>query len=312
MEGYLIAALAASLLLALILAGKLLLLRRALWELNRDFAERLKEDTNVGVDISTGDRYARRLAADINRQLKLLRQERLRYVRGDQELKNAVTGISHDLRTPLTAISGYLELLEREEVTPEQRKYLEIISGRVAVMRELSEELFRYSVILSEELSGQTERICLQSAVEECMAAYYGAFVEAGITPEIRLPEESIYGELNSGCLSRILSNIVSNAIKYSDGDFLLTLETEGDRSGKKASDAGGRIGVIRCRNRAAKLDTLKVEHLFDRFYTVEDASHSTGLGLAIARTLTEQLHGTITAEYLEESLHITLRFPIE
>lgn len=310
MECYLIIALAAALLLALILAGKLMSLHRALRELHRDFAERLTQDTNVGVDISTGDRYARQLAADINRQLKLLRQEHLRYTRGDQELKTAVTNISHDLRTPLTAISGYLELMEGQEAAPEQKRYLKIISGRVAVMRELAEELFRYSMILSEDIYGQREQICLQAAVEECMAAYYGAFLAADITPEIHLPENPVYVRLNGKGLSRVLSNIVSNAIKYSDGDFVLTLETEAGHG--QEPGAPGKYVVLHCRNRAEKLDTVKVEHFFDRFYTVEDAARSTGLGLAIARTLTEQMQGSIGAEYLEESLHITLRFPIE
>lgn len=297
MEIWLILLLAVCVAVILILIGKIAALHGALEEMNRDFARQLSEDTNVGIDLSTGDRHARRLAAEINRQLKLLRQERLKYARGDQELKTAITNISHDLRTPLTAISGYLELTWQEDITEQTRRYLEIISGRVAVMRELTEELFRYSVILSEDIYGTSERISLQAAVEECVAAYYGAFEQAGITPDIRLPERTVYVNVNRKGLSRVLSNIAGNAIKYSDGDFRLVLQENGE---------------IHCSNRAAKLDAVKVEHLFDRFYTVENASNSTGLGLAIARTLMEQMQGTIHAEYIEESLHITLRFPIE
>lgn len=297
MEIWLILLLAVSVTVILVLSWKIATLHRALQEMNRDFARQLSEDTNVGIDLSTGDRHARRLAAEMNRQLKLLRQERLKYTRGDQELKTAITNISHDLRTPLTAISGYLELMQQEDITEQTRRYLETISGRVAVMRELTEELFRYSVILSEDIYGTSERISLQAAVEECMAAYYGAFVQAGITPDIRLPERTLYVNANRKGLFRVLSNIAGNAIKYSDGDFRMTLRENGE---------------ICCSNRAVRLDAVKVEHLFDRFYTVENASNSTGLGLAIARTLTEQMGGSIYAEYIEESLHITLRFPIK
>lgn len=297
MEIGLILLLTVCLAVILILFGKIAAIHKALKEMNRDFARQLSEDTNVGIDISTGDRHVRRLAAEMNRQLKLLRQERLKYRRGDQELKTAITNISHDLRTPLTAISGYLELTEQEDITEQAGRYLKIISGRVAVMRELTEELFRYSVILSEDIYGNPERISLQAAVEECMAGYYGAFVQAGITPDICLSERTVYATVNRRGLLRILSNIAGNAIKYSDGDFRLTLRENGE---------------ICCSNRASGLDKVKVEHLFDRFYTVENASCSTGLGLAIARTLTEQMQGTIGAEYIDGSLHITLRFPIE
>ena len=87
----------------------------------------------------------RHLANTINRQLRKLRTERRRFQQGDLELKNAVTNISHDLRTPLTAICGYLELLEQEEKPETVSRYIGIIKDRVDILAQLSEELFRYS-----------------------------------------------------------------------------------------------------------------------------------------------------------------------
>ena len=93
----------------------------------------------------------RRLAAALNRELRLLREQRRRYVAGDRELKEAVANVSHDLRTPLTAICGYLDLLEQEELSPAVGRYVSVIRERAEAMRGLTEELFRYSLLVSAE-----------------------------------------------------------------------------------------------------------------------------------------------------------------
>lgn len=279
----------------LILVCKIISLRRAADELRVEFAARLSEDTNVGIDISTSDSKMRALAADMDRQLKLLRKEHIRYTQGDLELKTAIANISHDLRTPLTAICGYMELLSREETSEPVREYLSVIENRIFVLRELTEELFRYSVILSVDFCDETEEISLNAALEECIAAYYGALKEAGIKPQIIIPETTLLRELNRQALCRILSNIMSNVIKYSTGDCRVILEDN---------------GTVHFSNRADGMDDVQVGHLFDRFYTVHSGSNATGLGLSIARTLTEKMGGQITAEYIEGRLHIRLRFP--
>ena len=89
-----------------------------------------------------------------------MRQERLRYQQGDKELKEAVVNISHDLRTPLTAISGYLQLLHGQDLPPDTRRYLEQIDGRAQAMKRLTEELFRYSVVVSEETLAREPVTC--------------------------------------------------------------------------------------------------------------------------------------------------------
>ena len=209
-------------------AAKINSLHRAADELRREFGKRILQDTNVGIDISSSDKKMRQLAADLDQQLKLLRREQIRYTQGDQELKTAVTNISHDLRTPLTAICGYMNLLSQEEVSETVREYLSIIDNRIKTMKALTEELFRYSVILSVDTCDVREDVSLNRALEECIAAYYGALVEAGMEPEIRMPERPVIRKLNAQALSRIFSNIVSNALKYSDGDFLVVLDEGG------------------------------------------------------------------------------------
>lgn len=271
-------------------------IHKAMDELCSEISIRLQEDTNVGIDISVNDRKMRRLAADMDRQLKLLRKEHIRYTLGDQELKKAITNISHDLRTPLTAICGYMDLLSQEEMSDTVKEYISIINNRVQTLKELTEELFRYSVIMSVDSYDLKEEVSLNSALEECIAAYYGALKDVGIEPKISMPETGVKRNLNKQALSRILSNIVSNVIKYSDGDFSVILEEN---------------GTLHFCNKASRLDEVQVGHLFDRFFTVENGRNATGLGLSIAKTLTEEMNGQMEAEYKNGILNILVKFPL-
>ncbi len=274
---------------------KISLLHKAAREIEEALADRLMTDTNTLIDISSRDRYLRSLAAGINVQLRKLRAQRLRYVQGDTELKNAVTNISHDLRTPLTAILGYLDLLEKEEKSETMERYLGIIRNRAEILAQLTEELFRYSVILSAESDTTVETVLLGSVLEESAAAFYTALKERGIVPKIQIPEQKVVRNLNRSSLARVLSNLLNNAVKYSDGDLEIRLTEAGE---------------IIFSNRASGLNEVQVGKLFDRFYTVEAARNSTGLGLAIARTLVERMNGTIDAGYENGRLTIRIVFP--
>ncbi len=278
--------------LALLL--KIHMLKKAAKEIEDDFADRLETDTNTRIDISSGDRSMRRLADAVNRELGRLRAERLRFQQGDTELKQAVTNISHDLRTPLTAICGYLDLLEEEEKPENVERYVAIIRNRSDMLIRLTEELFRYSIIHSREKELAREPVVINHVLEQSVAAYYTALRERNIIPRIQMPEEKVIRMLDRSALSRVCSNLIHNAIKYSDGDLDVTLEPTGE---------------IIFANTAEGLDEVQAGRLFDRFYTVETARRSTGLGLAIARNLVEQMGGTITSEYEDGRLSIRLLF---
>ena len=115
------------LLLAVYLIVKIFLIKKDIAGIGREFNEKLKADTNTLITVDGKDKTVCRLAADINEQLKVLRKQRLKYEQGDLELKSAVANISHDLRTPLTAISGYLELLDKEQKSQDAERYIGII-----------------------------------------------------------------------------------------------------------------------------------------------------------------------------------------
>ncbi|MBO5968651.1 MAG: HAMP domain-containing histidine kinase, partial [Clostridia bacterium] len=216
------------------------------------------------------------------------------YENGDQELKDAITNISHDLRTPLTAIWGYLDLLEKKDLPADEKRYVEQIRNRSETLKQLTEELFRYSVISSTPEMAY-ENVDMRRVAEETLISFEGALHEAGITPDIHLPAKPIWRRLDSTALTRIFSNIINNAIKYTDGDFLVALDEDGS---------------ITFSNTAKELNTVEVGKLFDRFYTVDSARKSTGLGLSIAKLLTERMNGTIRAEYISDKLNIVVSFP--
>ena len=133
----------------IILAIKIRMMQKSMDEICSCLSEHLSSDTNQLITVSSSDKHVRHLASEIAKQLTELRRQRRQYISGDRELKEAVTNISHDLRTPLTAICGYLELLEAEEMTDNTRRYVEQISNRTEALKALTEELFRYSVISS-------------------------------------------------------------------------------------------------------------------------------------------------------------------
>ena len=281
------------LLIIFMLLAKVFFLHKSAQEISNSFRDRLVADTNTLIDISSHDPYMRRLAADINTQLRLLRQQRHKYLSGDRELKDAVTNISHDLRTPLTAICGYMDLLQKEETNENVSRYLSLIENRVDAMKQLTEELFRYSVILSaRELT--MEAVCVNGVLEESIAAFYGALTSRGVQPEICITESRVERQLNREALGRIFGNILNNALKYSDGDLSITLRESGE---------------IIFSNTASGLNEVQVGKLFDRFFTVEAARNSNGLGLSISKTLVEQMGGTIQAKLRGSRLYICIHF---
>ena len=287
---------AAAVLAAVVLAlgVKVWLLLRGAKALRLGLSQKLREDTNTLLSLPCRDKELRRLASSLNEELRLLRKERLRYQQGDRELKEAVVNVSHDLRTPLTALSGYVELLKGEALSPAGQRYLSQIEDRAQAMQAMTEELFRYS-LAAEETALTLEPVDLRAAVEEALLSFYGAFQQKGVVPQLSLPQGPVTRQLDKAALSRVLGNILTNALKYSPRELAVAL-----------SPAGG----LTFSNPAPGLDPVSAGRLFHRFYTVESSAQSTGLGLSIARELTQRLGGTISARWESGRLQVELTFP--
>lgn len=281
--------------IVLALSVRIFLIKKAAREIRTSFAEKLITDTNTPITLSSRDKDMCALGNDINLSLSRLRSEQHRYEYGNSELQRAITNISHDLRTPLTAIYGYLELLEKEPLTPAAMQYIRILHERTEALTSLTEELFQYSVVVSGEQELSLTLTSVNSVLEESIAAFYTTLQEKGITPTIFLPETPVLRILDHTALSRVFANLLSNAIKYSAGDLKIFLSERGE---------------ILFSNSSKDLNSIQVEKLFDRFYTVETVQNSTGLGLSIARTLIEKMHGTISASYEKGRLMIYINLP--
>ena len=275
-----------------VLCVKVCSLKRAARDIAVKFSDRLDTDTNTLIDISSRDKDMTHLAEEINIQLRRLRKEHIHYHMGNSELKTAITNVSHDIRTPLTAICGYIDMLENAEDPADRARYIGIMKERAELMKQLTEELFRYSMMISDDGEMETETVFINQLLAESISSFYPALTERGIEPVIELTEKRIERRVNKAALSRVFSNLLNNAVKYSGGDLAITLSDSGEMT--FSNSAGG-------------LTAVDAEQLFNRFYTVEAAHNSTGLGLSIARTLVERMGGSITAECVDERLTIKI-----
>ena len=281
-------------LIVLFLLYKIYTIHKALRDICALFDRHLIMDTNTLITVSSGDRHIKKLAGKLNEELKVLHGQRRKYLQGDQALKEAVTNISHDLRTPLTAVSGYLELLAKEELSEDAARYLSCIRNRTKALKSLSEELFRYTISLRGEKM-TLESLDIRTVLEESLLDLYGEMVQKEMEPEVQLPEVPVIRQLNRTALSRIFTNILQNALKYGTSPLSISLDETGE---------------ILFRNPAPSLDQVQVGKLFNRYFTVENGKNSTGLGLSIAKTLVQEMKGEIHAEYKENRLSIRILFP--
>jgi signal transduction histidine kinase len=184
--------------------------------------------------------------------------------------------------------------MKKADKSPEMDRYIEIIDERAEYMKNLTEELFSYSLILNSEDMVELTDVNLNKTLEDCIMEYYAALTERGITPTVDITEKKIVRKLDKTHIDRAISNVISNAIKYSDGDFNIKLTDD---------------GTMIFSNKASNLTSVEAARLFDRFYTVETGRNSTGLGLSIARTFVEQMGGTIGAKYEGGRLIIEIVF---
>ena len=272
-----------------------ILIKKSLREIENGIHEKLNDNTNTLISVSSRDSSIRSIANTLNGELSSLRTREVRLRNDSDSLQNAITNIAHDIRTPLTSISGYLELLEDEDLGERPERYISVIRERTDTLRDLTEDLFDYSVAYNTAADIKRERLTLNEELEIALAASYNSMKEKGITPLIEISSEPAVRNLDRKALQRILSNFISNAVRYTDGDINISL------------DEKGRIIIS---NPAQSLSEIDVGRLFDRYYTVENAKGSTGLGLSIARLLTEKMGGKINAFLEDRNLKIIIYFP--
>ena len=275
---------------------KLYFMKKSVKEIEAGLKDILKSDTNNLITISSSEKNIKKLATSLNVELKTIRKQKLQYENGNQELKKLVTNISHDLRTPLTSIKGYIDLIEKDKLSKNQEKYLNIIQKKTDELTELTEQLFDFSKTIDNNIKISKEKCNINEILEEALASYYVIFKEKGIEPQISMCSENVYRKLNKASIIRIFENILSNISKYCVNNFKVELKDDGTI-------------IFANKVKDGLLDATTVQKIFDRYFTVENAKKSTGIGLSIAKELVELNDGSISANFTKDTLIIEIKF---
>lgn len=282
--------------LAFIFLSHLLFIKKELKNILNQLKNYNIRKTEKKIDITLLDKDIEKMTIEINNLIDLHALSNIEKKSAERELKQAIANISHDLRTPLTSILGYIQLIEKPEVTDEERKeYLAIAKDRAKRLQILLNDFFELSVIESVDHSLKFEKLGLNSIVEEIAINLYDQFNEQQIVPSIKIPQEQMNIIGDESAIKRVIENLVINAIRYSDGNVSITLERNNTKINLTIS-----IDV-------KDITEKDVELFFNRFYTADQtrSGKGTGLGLSIAKALMDKMNGKLSAELKDSWLYV-------
>ncbi|WP_294185321.1 sensor histidine kinase KdpD [uncultured Clostridium sp.] len=282
--------------LAFIFLSHLLFIKKELKNILNQLKNYNIRKTEKKIDITLLDKDIEKMTIEINNLIDLHALSNIEKKSAERELKQAIANISHDLRTPLTSILGYIQLIEKPEVTDEERKeYLAIAKDRAKRLQILLNDFFELSVIESVDHSLKFEKLGLNSIVEEIAINLYDQFNEQQIVPSIKIPQEQMNIIGDESAIKRVIENLVINAIRYSDGNVSITLEKNNTKINLTIS------------NDVKDITEKDVELFFNRFYTADQtrSGKGTGLGLSIAKALMDKMNGKLSAELKDSWLYV-------
>ena len=291
-----------------ILAGIIILQSIIMWkyqrqvkDICRQLAFLMKHDSNMLIHREFGLGGIGMLSDRLNDLLELRRKEKQYYQEKETLIADTYTNLSHDIRTPLTSLDGYFQLMEACENVEEQRRYLNIIHERIHSLNEMLEELFMFTKLKNESYRLELTSCCINRILKETVFSYYNDWVRREIQPDIQITEEQLYIDGNKQGLSRIIQNVIKNGLDHGEKKIRIVLKREQNRA------------VLRISNQVIASEQIDIEHVFDRFYKADAARSktSTGLGLSIAREFVRRMNGEIGAKIEENEFIVEMSFPI-
>ena len=289
-----------------ILAGIIILQSIIMWkyqrqvkDICRQLAFLMKHDSNMLIHREFGLGGIGMLSDRLNDLLELRRKEKQYYQEKETLIADTYTNLSHDIRTPLTSLDGYFQLMEACENVEEQRRYLNIIHERIHSLNEMLEELFMFTKLKNESYRLELTSCCINRILKETVFSYYDEWVRREIQQDIQITEEQLYIDGNKQGLSRIIQNVIKNGLDHGEKKIRIVLKREQNQA------------VLRISNQVIASEKIDIEHVFDRFYKADAARSktSTGLGLSIAREFVRRMNGEIGAKIEENEFIVEMSF---
>lgn len=258
--------------------------------------------TNQKVTVALVNKEIEELARTMNDALDARKECEAGKVKLEKHMRQAIANMSHDLRTPLTSIMGYVQFLKMDNISDDERKeYLHVAEQRAKALESLLNDFYELSLMDSLDYELKLEKINISRMLQEVLAEKYVDFVNRDLQPEIEISSENIYVMAEGRSLERVIENLLGNAVKHAKGDLKISLGAEGN------------IALLKTTNAVENLNLQDVKNIFDRFYMADKtrSGKGTGLGLSIAKGLVEKMNGSMTAELNDDVLVICCRFQI-
>ena len=274
----------------LILFLYIIFILNQLKSISKQLDNSLIENTRQPLNIELFNKTITNLSKNINRCLKLEEKRRLESINDQKQFKELISNISHDLRTPLTSIKGYQQLLEKTPLDKHQVQLLKTSQKSTDELGLLIENFFEYSYLVTAKTEPNLEKININNLIVECVLSYIAIFEEKNLNVNIKeTPPVFVLGDKNM--LIRIIENLLNNCAKHSLGDIDIKIEFLQNAK-------------ITFTNPINQDTNINVDKLFHRFYTSDSTRNkSTGLGLSIVEFLVKQMDGNVGA-YLNKTDH--------
>lgn len=249
-------------------------------------------DTNKKINLRIKSKELNKLSILLNHIIDNFTNEKLSISKAQQNFKEEITNISHDLRTPLTSIAGYVQMLESEKASKIKKdEYFGIIRRRIETLIRMLDELYDYARIESDEYQLQLEKVNINNALSDVISLYYYDFTSRGEEPFIDLTSTPIYIYADKDAITRVFHNLMKNYLIHGSGNLSISVKEKEESV------------CISFKNYAPYLDNTEVDRLFNRFFTADKSrtKKTTGLGLSIVKDLVTKMDGRVDA-YLDSS----------
>jgi len=278
---------------------RLFSLKKEVKKITKQLQSYTNGQTNKKMDIALVDKDIENLGLEINKLIDLHVKESREKIRFEKEQKRAIENMSHDLRTPLTSILGYIQMAESDASDDEQKEYLSIAKKKAKRLEALINDFFELSVIESADHHLKSESINMKNLTIDVLTSFYDRFKSKNIEPNLNMPKSDVYIIADVSAVTRVIENLISNCLNHSEGNIMITLEEK---------DSTVRLIV---KNDAYALSEHDAELLFDRFYMADRSrsGKSTGLGLSIVKSLMDKMNGTITSDLKDGQLTIVCQW---